>query len=340
MTVRNGEPYLHEAVASILNQTYENFRFLILDNASTDNSRAVIRAFNDARIDLIELPEDIGQTAALNRGLRMIDTPWVARMDADDVSLPQRLELQMAYLDGHPRVVLLGTGVRVIGGPTQGTRDKRVLVADLDIRWVHLIGRSGFYHSATVFATTAVARAGGYPVHYRYAQDYALWCHLLDLGRGANIPQRLVHVRCHDSNTTDFDKAEVEVRAVLQQQLRKLFPDETQATLTGVAAALRGLRSDCSLIPSSAIVDCLLALPERFQAAYGCRPSRVLVRQYGCHWLYMARSASLKSQRRALTWIKLALQVQPALVRMRLWHSLASVALAPLRQRKARRELS
>lgn len=341
MTVRNGEPYLHEAVASILNQTYNNFRFLILDNASTDNSRKVIRAFKDPRIDLVELPEDIGQTAALNRGLQTIDTPWIARMDADDVSLPQRLELQMAYLDRHPEVVLLGTGVRLIDGRGQVMGDRRVLVADVDLRWLILIGGGGFAHSSAVFATAAVAQAGGYPTQYRYSQDYALWCHLVDLGRVANIPQRLVYVRRHGSQTTDFDLREQEIRAILQQHLRTLFPNETDVTLTGVAAALRGLRSDSSLMPSSAIVDCLSALPERFMAAHGCRPSRALLRQYGYHWLYMARVTSLRSQRRALTWIKLAFQVQPALLaHARLWYTLASTAMARLRRWRSPRDVA
>ncbi|MFC1937085.1 glycosyltransferase family 2 protein [Chloroflexota bacterium] len=102
MTVYNGEPYLYEAVASILAQTYRDFRFLILDNASTDNSRGVIRSFNDPRIKLVELPENIGLVAALNRGLEMIDTPFVARMDADDISLPTRLEKELNELQNSP----------------------------------------------------------------------------------------------------------------------------------------------------------------------------------------------------------------------------------------------
>lgn len=335
MTVRNGEPYLAEAVASILNQTYGDFRFLILDNASTDQSREIIQAFRDPRIDLVELPEDIGQTAALNRGLEMVDTPWVARMDADDVSLPQRLELQMAHLERHPQVVLLGTAARLIDGQRQFMRDRWVLLADKDIRWQHLVGRGVFVHSSVIFAASAVARAGGYPAEYRYAQDYALWWRLLALGQVANIPECLVYIRYHASNTTDFALAEQEIRAILQEQLYRLFPKESDSTLAGVATALRGLSSNSSLLPSSAIVNCLAALAERFVAAYGCRPSRGLLWEYGYHWLFMARRASLSSQRRALAWIKVAFQVEPTLwANVRLWYTLVSVALAPVwRQR-------
>jgi hypothetical protein len=330
MTVRNGEPYLHDAVSSILNQTHENFRFLILDNASTDNSRQVIRAFRDPRIDLVELPEDIGQTAALKRGLQMINTPWVARMDADDVSSPQRLELQMAYLECHPEVVLLGTGLRWIDSEGQFLRDSRLPVADVDIRWLHYVGDSGLGHSSVVFSSTAVKQAGGYPIQYRYAQDYALWCRLVNFGRVANLPQPLVYIRQHGSNATDSGLAEQETRAILKQHLYTLFPGESDATLAAVA---RAVRSDFPPRPSSRIVDCLSALPERFMAKHGCRPSRALLRQYGYPWLYMARVASLRSQRGALRWIKLALQVRPSLLaHIRLWYTLVLVAFAPVRR--------
>lgn len=334
MTVRNGQPYLQEAAGSILNQTYTHFRFLILDNASTDESREIIRAFHDHRIDLVELPEDIGQTAALNRGLQMVDTPWVARMDADDVSLPQRLAFQMVYLERHPELVLMGTGARIINGKGEILRDRNVPVTDVDLRWLHYMGTSGLNHSSVVFSTEALAQAGGYPIQYRYAQDYALWCRLLDLGQTANIPQPLVYIRYHGSNTTDFDRAEQEIRAILRQQLSRLFPGEGEVPLAGVAAALRGLSSDSSLTPSPIMIRCLSALPERFGSVYGGHPSRFLLRQYSYHWLSLARKASSISPGNALAWIKLASQTEPALfVNPRLWYTLAWLALNPLRWR-------
>ena len=226
MTVRNGEPYLHEAVQSILTQTFRDFRFLVLDNASTDNSREVIRGFNDGRIELVELPEDIGQTAALNRGLQMIETPWVARMDADDVSLPGRLEMQMSYLREHPGIVLLGTGVRRIDGSGRTLREVKVAVDDVELRWRLLVHSGGFAHSAVVFHAGAAIKAGGYPEELRHAQDYGLWCCMARSGRIANIPDRLVFVREHGSNVTEPARAEKEIREVLYGLLIGLFEDE------------------------------------------------------------------------------------------------------------------
>ena len=116
MTVYNGETFLRDTVASILNQTYKDFRFLIIDNASSDRSREVIRSFHDPRIDLVALPENIGQIPALNKGLDMIDTTYVARMDADDISLPRRFERQIAFMESHPFVGVCGTYVITFRG--------------------------------------------------------------------------------------------------------------------------------------------------------------------------------------------------------------------------------
>lgn len=119
MTVYNGESYLRETIESILNQTYKDFKFLILDNASTDSSREIIGSYHDPRIELVALPENIGQVAALNKGLDMIGTPLLARMDADDISLPHRFERQVAFMETHPQVGVCGTLAIAFDGQQQ-----------------------------------------------------------------------------------------------------------------------------------------------------------------------------------------------------------------------------
>ena len=114
MTVHNGEPYLRESVASILNQTYRNFNFFILDNASSDDSANIIKSFNDKRIKLIELSSNIGQTRALNMGLKIIKAKYTAGMDADDIALPTRFEKQINYLINIPNVCVVGTNHFII----------------------------------------------------------------------------------------------------------------------------------------------------------------------------------------------------------------------------------
>ena len=208
MTVRNGEPYLHEAVASVLKQTYQNFRFLILDNASTDSSRDIVLKFNDPRIDLVELPEDIGQTAALNRGLQMTETPLVARMDADDISLPHRLEKQVSYTVKNPTVALLGTWAQFVdasGSPTGSFHPPIGHEAILD--WFST--DSPFAHSTVIFRTGMVREIGGYSNDYLRAQDFALWFQVSCRHKVANLAEELVRIRIHADQTSLSDEMRI-----------------------------------------------------------------------------------------------------------------------------------
>ena len=201
MTVYNGEPYLKDAVSSIFNQTYRNFRFLILDNASTDNSREIIREFNDSRIDLVELIENIGQTAALNRGLKLIDTPLVARIDADDISFNNRLELQVAFMEKHPSVVLLGTAFQTID-------ENGDLIAHYHPPTTHQKIIDSFTsicpiaHSSVILRYLPVSNLGGYPENYIFSQDLALWQRLSLKYQVANLPIELVKIRRHSDQST------------------------------------------------------------------------------------------------------------------------------------------
>lgn len=218
MTVHNGEPYVREAVASILSQTHDSFRFLILDDASTDNTRQTIRSFKDSRIDLIEIRKNIGQTAALNRGLQLIDTPFVARIDADDVSLPQRLEKQISYMDRYPQVALLGTWCQFINesGRVTSTFQPPTAHAELlDCFATH----NPFGHSSVLFRQNHVQQVGGYPEDYLYAQDFPLWFQLACRYQVANLPDELVQIRVH----VDQAGQSAEMQAVRLWDLMRVY---------------------------------------------------------------------------------------------------------------------
>ena len=116
MAVYNGAAYLVDAIDSILGQTFGDFQFLILDDCSCDKTPAVLSdlAARDPRIRVERNSENLGQTPTLNRGLDLVETEYVARMDADDLSAPERLARQIGFLDVNPECVLLGTGARDI----------------------------------------------------------------------------------------------------------------------------------------------------------------------------------------------------------------------------------
>ena len=222
MTVRNGEPYLYDAVDSVLNQTYRNFRFLILDNASTDNSCQIICSFNDQRIELIELPEDVGQVAALNKGLKMIDTSFVARMDADDISLPTRLEKEMnEMLNSNPKVAVVGTWMQVID---QNNRPRHVMKGYIDSYSDYIFSilkrATPLYHPSVIFRRNAALKVGGYNVNFPYAEDFNLWACLALAGYHAKItPESLCYYRVHEGQHS-VTKKQIQRQSAIKAQER------------------------------------------------------------------------------------------------------------------------
>ena len=104
MSVFNNEQYIRQAVDSIINQTFTNFEFLIIDDASSDNMPKILRDYNDPRIRIITNEENLGLTKSLNKGIAASLGEYIARQDADDVSLPKRLESQIAFLENNPNV--------------------------------------------------------------------------------------------------------------------------------------------------------------------------------------------------------------------------------------------
>ena len=195
MTVYNGGRYLRTAMDSILAQTYRDFRFLIVDDASNDQSRDIVRSYDDPRIELVALERNVGQTAALNIGLRRARSPWIARMDADDYAAPSRLQEQLSALERNPSLDCVGTfawlfrddpAVRegVIEKPLHDVVIKRQLW-----RAVPMI------HGTLLVRRSALCDVGGYDERYRYSADLELYNRLLPRCRAANLPKHLIGLR-------------------------------------------------------------------------------------------------------------------------------------------------
>ncbi|HBQ37544.1 MAG TPA: hypothetical protein DD714_00780 [Candidatus Omnitrophica bacterium] len=197
MTVHNGGLYLRAAIDSILAQTYRAFRLLIVDDASSDNTPDIIRSYDDPRIDCVALPRNVGQTAALNLGMRRAASPWIARMDADDYSAPERLEAQMDAAAGDTSLGCVGTFAwwfRQEPEKAEGVIEKPL--DDVGIRrqfWrvIPLI------HGSLIMRRELVLSAGGYDERYRYSADWDLYHRLLSRCRAANIPRPLLGIRRH-----------------------------------------------------------------------------------------------------------------------------------------------
>ena len=194
MPVYNGETYLAEAIESILNQTFADFEFLIIDDGSTDNTWDILNNFNDSRIRLVKNNQNMGITKTLNKGLQLARSNYVARMDADDICIQERLQRQKAFLDENLNFAMVGSWIEVID--EIGRKIKRInfpIVSYL-LRW-RLLYTNTFAHSAVMFRKDAALGVGGYSEKLRYAQDYDLWSRISIHWDVANIPAVLVQWR-------------------------------------------------------------------------------------------------------------------------------------------------
>jgi len=206
MSVHNGAPWVRDAVASVLAQTAGDLELIVIDDGSTDATSELLAAVRDSRVR-IERRAHAGLTRALNRALALARALLVARLDADDIALPERLALQRAFLGSHPDVGLLGTGAREVDEAGREVARIRPPEDDATIRRV-LIRRNPFVHSAVMMRRTLVERAGGYDETLPVAQDYDLWMRLSRLARLANLPEPLVVRRLLPGRVTAVRDAE------------------------------------------------------------------------------------------------------------------------------------
>ncbi len=250
MTVYNGLPYLREAAASVLAQTFADFEFLIIEDASTDGSAAYLQGLRDPRIRLIRNERNLGQAASLQHGMELAQGPLIARLDQDDICLPDRLAQQVALFDARPDVAVAGTWLYDIDA--HGRR--RSLVGMRVEEYGAFLGAlltcaTPVVHPTVMFRRDAVAQAGGYQAAYAPCEDYALWCQLaLQRRTGVTIPRPLMMVRSHAQQQS-------RTRAALQQAKARQAHDALVAAVANH--------------DTSALAGAVLRLDEDFWAAHG-----------------------------------------------------------------------
>jgi len=194
MPVYNAEPFVGQALKSILDQTFRDFELIIVDDGSGDRSREIVHSFHDERIVSIENGRNLGLTASLNVGLEKARGEFIARQDADDLSLPERLEKQVAFLDSHPTVGLVGCALTVINDVGNALTAIPSVVEPLEISAV-LSQRNPIAHGTAVIRRTCLEKTGPYREEFPYAQDYDLWLRIAEIAEVANIPGLLYQWR-------------------------------------------------------------------------------------------------------------------------------------------------
>lgn len=213
--VHDGAPWIGDAVASVLAQTLADLELIVVDDGSGDATPELLAAVRDTRLR-VERQARGGLTRALVRALGLARAPLVARLDADDVALPERLARQRAFLDAHPDVGVLGSAAREVDAAGREVAVVRPPESDGAIRRM-LIRRNPFVHSSVMMRRAAVERAGGYDVSLPVAQDYDLWMRMSRLVGLANLPdvlvvRRLLPGRVSVERDSDRLRAEARVR--------------------------------------------------------------------------------------------------------------------------------
>ncbi|MDO4725892.1 MAG: glycosyltransferase [Porphyromonadaceae bacterium] len=203
MPCYNNAPYVAEAIESMLNQTFTDFELIILDDCSSDNSAEVIKSFTDKRIVYHRNEQNTGLANNLNIGLQMARGKLIARMDGDDISLPERLQTQVDFLEAHPDIDLCSCGMEMFG------KDNQVWIREPDPEDVKItmLFYSPILHASAMWRREAFDRYG---LIYRQeafpAEDYDLWARAVASGcRLANIPQVLYRYRIHGEQVTKTD---------------------------------------------------------------------------------------------------------------------------------------
>ncbi|TPN81831.1 glycosyltransferase [Mesorhizobium sp. CU2] len=228
MPMKNGEDYVADALQSMMNQDLADIEIIVVDDGSSDGSVAIARRIgeHDGRLKIVTNPGS-GIVDALNAGISLAEAPLLARMDCDDVSMPNRLRLQVERFSTNQELLLLGSAGTSIDSNDRETGTIEVPLEGGQIRDA-LLKHNPMLHPTTMFRAAPARRVGGYRRAFTYAEDYDLWTRLSEIGQLANMAEKLVRLRTHSAQTSKTKRNRQKAAAALVRQ----------------AAALRRLRSE------------------------------------------------------------------------------------------------
>ena len=230
MPVFNGEAYLKESIQSILDQTFNDYEFLIIDDGSTDKSSSIIDSFSDPRIRFERYNNHRGTVHVLNSGIRLSRGEYIARMDCDDISLPHRLANQVRFMDTHPDTGVSGCAMRLIKkGRLKNIRYQPESDQELKIA---LLFKTCFFHPTVIMRRSLAARFL-YPENLIYTQDYNFWTRLARETCFANLRETLVYFREHPGQVSSKRAAtqKTNARSIRASYFQALFEETTAEDL-------------------------------------------------------------------------------------------------------------
>lgn len=201
LPVYNGERFLEIAVNSILQQSFKNFEFIIIDDGSSDKTSVILNYLkrSDSRIEVISR-ENRGLVFSLNEAVSIANGRYIARMDADDIAMPQRFGRQFDFLENHPDHVCVGSDVELIDSSGRKLTVWKQLADDHSIQTEALRGHTTICHPSVMMRTQAIRTVGGYHAEMYPAEDLDLWLKLGEVGKLANINEVLLRYRIHSNS--------------------------------------------------------------------------------------------------------------------------------------------
>lgn len=218
MSVYNGEKYLKEAIDSILSQSFTNFEFIIVNDCSTDSSLDIIRSYSDERIKIINNDVNIGLTKSLNKALSQAKGEYIARHDADDISLPNRFEEQVRYLNKYVDVAVLGTSICLIDETGKTVRKQLALIKP---NTNDFFKGNQISHGSAMFRKAIMTKLDAYNELFKYGQDYELWLRVARDYKLRNLPEMLYQLRFHRQNIGFMNRDESSLYHILALRLMR-----------------------------------------------------------------------------------------------------------------------
>lgn len=313
MPVFNGDKYIKESIISIIEQSYDNFEFIIIDDGSTDNTYPIIEQYakKDSRIRFFRNNKNIGLSASLNLGLKLACTSLIARMDADDVAHPQRLSRQYEFMKTHPEISVCGCALQLYESPEIVWHPPR---AHQEIV-TKMLFESSIFHPTVLFRKEIVFKQhGGYAPEFYSAQDYDLWQRLSESPnvRFANLPEVLLLYRNHphvDRSTYKIKQQQL-ANLVRFRQLKRLKLDPNEHELAchkAISCPKLTLLTPSDLKGCRSWIDRIESANNKYKAF----PALYLSKELEKRWLNLCLQVSHQSLSVPLDYIKGRHQSKP-----------------------------
>lgn len=225
MPTYNAEKYISTAIESILQQTFEDFEFIIIDDASTDQTYDIICSYHDKRITRIRNQRNLGVAACINKGILIAHSEFIARMDSDDISKPDRFQKQVQFMNANSNLGISGTHMEIIDNKGKVIKEHLKKIGDETIKVSLFFGHTSFAHPSIIMRSRMIDMYHlRYDTAFQYAEDYDLYCRCSSFMAMDNYPECLVQYRIHPESVSQKYKQQqvIDAKTALYLHLRRL----------------------------------------------------------------------------------------------------------------------